>query len=122
MLASLWWTKVLARCGSTRARTTSLLNAQSATLDNLTLKTFLGSISLLGGDHFDETEATRFFGVRVKHDLAFLNFTILLEEASNFSLGETRMDASNKKVGARIDSTVILGRWTTVILGSAKTR
>lgn len=122
MLASLWRTKVLARCGSTRARTTSLLNAQGAAFDNLTLKTFLGSISLLSSDHFNETEATRFLGVRVKHDLAFLNLTILLEKASNFSLRETRVDTSDEKVRARIDSTIILGRWATVILGSANTR
>jgi hypothetical protein len=122
MLASLWWTKILARCRSTRARTTSLLNAQGAAFDNLTLETFLGSISLLSGDHFDETEATRFLGVWVKHDLAFLNLTVLLEETSNFSLRETRVDASDEKVRARIDGTIILGRWTTVILRSAKTR
>jgi hypothetical protein len=60
--------------------------------------------------------------MRVKHDLAFLNLTVLLEEASNFSLGETRVDASDEKVRTRIDSTIILGRRATVILGSAKTR
>jgi hypothetical protein len=60
--------------------------------------------------------------VRVKHDLALLNLTILLEEASNFSLRETRVDASDEKVRTRVDSTIILGRWATVTLGSAKTR
>jgi hypothetical protein len=122
MLASLGWTKVLARCGSTRARTTSLLNAQGAAFDNLTLETFLGGIGLLSGDHFDETKATRFLGVRVKHDLAFLNLTILFEKTSNFRLRQTRVNASNEKVRARVNGAIILGRWATVILGSAKTR
>jgi hypothetical protein len=122
MLASLWWTEVLARCWSTRTRTTSLLNAQSAAFDNLTLKTFLGSISLLSGDHFDEAKATRFLSVRVKHDLAFLNLTILLEEAGNLGLREARVNASDEKVRTRIDGTIVLGRRATVILGSTKTR
>ena len=54
----------------------------------------------------------------IKHDLALFDITIFLEEAGNFSLGETGVDSGDEKVGARVDSAVILGR-TTIVLGRA---
>ena len=118
MLASLWWSEVLARGRSTGAGSTSLLDAQGTTFNNLTLKTLLGSISLISGNHLDETKATRFLSVGIKHDLALLNITVLLEKAGHFLLRETRMDASDEQVGTRVDGTIILG-WATVTLGRA---
>jgi hypothetical protein len=115
MLASLRWTKVLARGRSTWAGTTSLLNAQSATFDNLTLKTFLGSIGLFSSNHLYESKATRLFAVRIKHDLALFNITIFFEETSDFDLRETRMNTSDEEVGTWIDCAII-GRGTAVIL------
>ena len=108
MLASLWWAKVFAWGRSTWAGTTSLLNAQGAAFDNLALKTFLGGISLLGSDHFDETKTTRLLGMWVKHDLALLNITIFLEETSDLCLGETRMNTGNEEVGAWVDCAIVL--------------
>ena len=115
MLTSLWWTEVLSWGWSTWAGTTGLLNAQSATLNYLTLETFLGSIGLLSSNHLDETETTGFFGVWVKHDLALLNITILLEETSDLLLGKTWVDAGNENVGTRVNSTVVL-RWSTTTI------
>jgi len=51
--------------------------------------------------------------VRIKHDLAFLDVTILLEETSDFLLVEARVDASDKEVGAWVDRAIILSRRTT---------
>jgi hypothetical protein len=96
MLASLRWTKVLAGSRSTRAGTTGLLDAQGSAFNDLTLKTLLGRISLLSGDHLDETESTGLLGVRVKHDLALLDVAVLLKETSNLLLGETRVDTSHE--------------------------
>jgi hypothetical protein len=87
MLASLGRTKVLARRRSTRAGTTGLLNAQGSAFDDLALKAFLGSIGLLSSNHLNKAKATGFLGVRVKHDLAFLNLTIFLEQTGYFDLG-----------------------------------
>jgi hypothetical protein len=98
MLASLWWTKVLARGWGTWAGTTSFLNAQGSAFNNLTLKAFLGSVGLLSGDHLDETKPARLLGMRIKHDLALLYITIFLEETGDFGLRETRMDASDEEV------------------------
>jgi hypothetical protein len=85
---------------------------------NFTLQTFLGSVSLLRGHHLDETESTRFSGVRVAHDVALLNITIFLEKTSDLVFRETGMYASNKKIGAWVASVIILllgarlWRWT----------
>jgi hypothetical protein len=121
MLASLWWTKVLARGWGTRAGTTSLLDAQGSTFNDLTLKTILGSISLLSSDHLDEAKATRLLGMGIKHDLAFLNIAVFLEETSDLLLGETRVDTGDEEVGAWVDCAVILGR-ATLILGRTTDR
>jgi hypothetical protein len=114
MLASLWWSKVLARCRSTRTGTTSLLDAQGSALNDFTLETLLGGISLLSSDHLDEAKATRLLGVGIKHDLALLDITVFLKETSDLLLRETRMDTSDEEVGSRVDCTIILGRRATV--------
>jgi hypothetical protein len=116
VLASLWWTKVFARSGCTGPRATGLLDAQGAAFNDLTLESLFCGVSLLGSDHLDEAKATRLLGVRIKHDLALLNIAILLKETSHLRLSETGVDASNKQVGAWVDSTVILGS-TAVLLG-----
>jgi hypothetical protein len=115
LLASLRWTKVLARGWGTRTGTTSFLDAQGTTLDNLTLKTILGGIGLLGGHHLDEAKATRLLSVGIKHDLALLNITVFLEETGNLLLGKARVDTGDEEVGAWVDCTVILGRATLVL-------
>ena len=116
MLASLGRAEVFAGGRSTRARATSLLNAQSAAFNDLALKALLGGISLLSSDHLDEAEATGLLGVGVKHDLALLDVAILLKEASNLLLGETRVDTGHKEVGSGVDGSIISG-WATIVLG-----
>lgn len=108
MLASLRWTKVLARGWGTRSGTTSLLDAQGTALNDLALKTILGSIGLLSGHHLDEAKATRLLGMGIKHDLALLDITVFLEETSNLLLRKARVDTSDEEVGAWVDCTIIL--------------
>lgn len=108
MLTSLWWSKVLAWGWGTWAGAASLLDAQGATLNDLTLKTLLGSVSLLAGDHLDESEATGLLGVWVKHDLALLDLTVLLEKTSDLGFGETWVDASNEQVRPWVDGAIVL--------------
>jgi hypothetical protein len=115
LLASLRWTKVLARGWGTRTGTTSLLDAQGTTFNNLTLKTILGGIGLLGGHHLDEAKATRLLGVGIKHDLALLDITIFLEETSDLLFGQARVDTGDEKIGAWVHCTVVLGRATLVL-------
>jgi len=112
LLASLRWTKVFARGRGTRTGTTSLLDAQGTTFDNLALKTILGSIGLLSGHHLDEAKATRLLGVGIKHDLTLLDITVLLEKTSDLLLRKTRVDTGDEEVGAWVDCTIILGRAT----------
>ena len=112
MLASLRWTKVLARGWGTGAGTTSLLDAQGSALNNLTLKSLLCGISLISSDHLDETEATRLLGMGIKHNLALLDVAVFLEETGDFLFGKARVNTSDEEVGARVDGTVILGRAT----------
>jgi hypothetical protein len=108
LLASLRWTKVLARGWGTRSGTTSLLDAQGTALNDLALKTILGSIGLLSGHHLDEAKATRLLGMGVKHDLALLDVTVFLEETSDLLLRKARVDTSDEEVGAWVDCTIIL--------------
>ena len=108
LLTTLGRTKVLARGGRTGSSTTGLLDAESATFDGLTLKTLLSGISLVGGDHLDEAEATGLPGVGILHDLALLDLTILLEEAGDLGLLKTRVDAGDEEVGTRVDGTVVI--------------
>jgi hypothetical protein len=82
------------------------------------LKSLLCGISLLGGDHLDETKATRLFGMGVKHDLALLDITVFLEETGDFLFGEARVNTGHKEVGSRVDRTIIL-RSTAISLGRA---
>jgi hypothetical protein len=109
---SLGRAKVLARCGSTRAGTTGLLNAHGAALNHLALETLLGGFGLLRSDHLDESKSTGLFGVRVAHDLALLNLAILFEHLGDLSLGQARVDSGDEEVGAGVDGTIIvvLGR------------
>jgi hypothetical protein len=107
-LTTLGRPKVFARSRSSGAATTSLLNAQSTALDNFTIQTLLGSISLLGSDHLDEAEATRLLGVRVDHDRAVLDIAVLLEQTGNIGLGQTRVDTSDEKVRAGVDGTFFI--------------
>jgi hypothetical protein len=114
-LASFWWAKVFAWRGSARPGTASLLDAQGATFNDLTLKTFLGSVGLLSSDHLHETEATGLLGMGIKHDLALLDIAIFLKETSDLSLGETRVNTGDEQVGAWVNSAIILGRATIVL-------
>ena len=120
MLASLRWSKVLARGWGTRAGTTSLLDAQGTAFNNLTLKTILGGIGLLSGHHLDEAKATRLLAVGVKHDLALLDITVFLKETSDLLLGKTRVDTGDEEVGAWVDCTIILGRATLAFDGTSR--
>jgi hypothetical protein len=119
LLTSLWWTKVFAWSRGTWAGSTGLFNAQSASLNNLSLKAFLSGISLLGSDHLDEAEATGLLGVWVKHDLALLDVTVLLKETSDLLLGKAWVNSGNKEVGTWVNGTIIIGwsaattTWTT---------
>jgi hypothetical protein len=101
-------TKVFAGSGRARTATASLLDAQSATFNDFTLQTFLGSIRLLTGDHLHEAKATRLLGVRVNHDGAVLDVTVLLEQARQIRLGQTRMNASNEKVRTSVLGTLLV--------------
>lgn len=108
LLTTLGGSKVFAGGRGARAATTSLLNAESTALDDLTLQTFLGSVGLFRSHHFDESEATRFLGVRVDHDRAALDITIFLEKTRNVGLGQTGVNAGDEKVGASVDRTLLI--------------
>jgi hypothetical protein len=71
------------------------------------LQSFLGGIGLLWSDHLNEAKTARLLCVRITHDVALLDFTILLEEASDFFLAEAGMNPSHEQVGARVACTVI---------------
>ena len=120
VLTSLWWSKVLSWSWGTWTGAASLLDTQSAAFNDLTLKTLLGSIGLLAGNHLDESKTTGLLGVWVKHDLALLNLTVLLEKTSDFGLGETWVNTSHEQVRPWVDSAIILtattGWWSAVVL------
>jgi hypothetical protein len=105
---SLRRTEVLAGRGRTRTSAAGLFNAHSAAFDDLALEAFPGSLSLFRGNHFNESESTRFLGVRVSHDLAFLNLTILFKHLGDLSLRQTRMDTSDEEVGAGVNGTIVI--------------
>jgi hypothetical protein len=44
----------------------------------------------------------------ILHDLALLDFAILLKETSDFGLFQARMDACHEEIGSGIDSTIIV--------------
>lgn len=105
---SLGRAKVLAGGGGSGSGATGLLNAQSTALVDFALETGLGSIGLLASGHVDETKSTRLTGVRVAHDAASVDITVLLEETANLLLGQTRVDTGNEKVGARVGSLFLI--------------
>jgi hypothetical protein len=84
------------------------------------LETLLGSVSLVGSHHLDETEATRLLAVRVTHDVAFLDFAILLEQSSDFFFGKAGVNSGHEEVRAGVAGSVFgvsstrLRRWATV--------
>jgi hypothetical protein len=119
VIFSLWWSKVLARGWGTRAGSTSLLDTQSTALNDFTLKTLLGSIGLVSGNHLDKAKATGLLGMGIKHDLALLNVTVLLKETSNLDFSEARMDTSNKEIRSGVNSTIILRRTTVTLSRTA---
>jgi hypothetical protein len=82
------------------------------------LKSLLCGISLLSGDHLDETKAARLLSMGVKHDLALLDITVFLEETSDFLFREARVNTGDEEVGSRVDRTIIL-RSTAICLGRA---
>lgn len=46
--------------------------------------------------------------MRVSHDLALLDLTILLKHLGDLSLRQTRMDTSDKEVGAGVNGTIVI--------------
>jgi len=106
-LTTLGRPEVLARSRGTRTGTAGFLDAQGATLDDLALETLLGGIGHVRSNHLHESKPTRLLGVGIAHDLALLNLAVLLEEARNLSLGQLGVDASDEKVGSRVDGAVI---------------
>jgi hypothetical protein len=111
-------TEVLSGSRSARTSTASLLDAESTALNHLTLKTLLGGISLVRGDHLDEAEATRLSSVGIFHDLALLDLTVLLKEAGNLCLLEARVDTGDEEVRARVDGTIIIVLGLLILHGS----
>lgn len=69
---------------------------------DLTLQTLLGGICLLSGDHLYEAKATRLLGVGVAHDVALLDFTVLLEQTCDLLLAQGGVDAGDEEVGALV--------------------
>ena len=102
-VTSLWWAKVFAGGWGPGSGAAGLLDAQGTTFVDLALEAVLGGVGLLRSDHLDETKATRLTGVRVTHDAAGLDVTVLLEETANLVLGQARVDASNEEVRAGVD-------------------
>jgi hypothetical protein len=72
------------------------------------LEAFLGSIGLVGSDHLDETKAARLLGVRILHDVALLDLSILAKQTSNLLLGEAGVDARHEQVGAWVAGARVL--------------
>lgn len=72
------------------------------------MKTTLGGISLLRGDHLDETKAARLAGVRVAHDAAGLDVAVLFKQTADLILGQTGVNTSDEKVGTRVDGLLFI--------------
>lgn len=103
-LTSLRRPEVLAGSRGSGSAAASLLDAQCPTLKDFTLETLLGAVCLFKGRHLHEPESARLLGVRIKHDLAFLDLTVLGEEAGDIVLSETRVDTGHKQVCASVSS------------------
>jgi hypothetical protein len=115
--------EVFARGWGSGAGTTSLLNAQSPTINFLALEAFLGSFGLVRSNHLDKPKATGFFRMGIAHDLALLDITIFLEHFRNLGFCQSRMNAGYKEVWARVDcAIVILMLGTRWILGATMIR
>lgn len=108
--------KVFAWSRGARPGATSLLDAQRPALIHLTLQALLRCIRLFSSDHLDETKPTALAAVGVAHDIALLDLAILLEQASDLVLSETRVNAGDEEVrsGVRCVSTAAVGGWTTI--------
>ena len=113
-------TEVLARGRSARTSPTSFLNAQGTTFNHLSLQGLLGRISLIGSDHLDKPEATRFLGVRVKHDGAVLDLSIFLKQAGNFLLGETRVNAGDEEIRSGVAGRIITTTAVVTVVGGRR--
>jgi hypothetical protein len=72
------------------------------------LKAIFCGVSLIRGDHLDETKATRLLAVGIAHDLAFLDLAVFLEQPGDLSLSEFRVNAGHEEIRARIDSAVVV--------------
>lgn len=105
---SLRGAEVFAGSGSAGTSTASLLDAQGAAINDLALKTILGSVGLVGSDHLDEAEAARLLAVGVAHDLALLDLAVLLEHAGDLSLSKAGVDARHEEVRAGVNCAVII--------------
>ena len=75
---------------------------------DLSLKPLLRCVSLLRGDHLDETEATRLLCVGVAHDVALLDFTIFLKETCDLVLANAGIAPSDEEVGARVTALIVI--------------
>jgi hypothetical protein len=107
-LTSLGRAKVLSRRRGTRACAAGLLNAEGASFNFLTLEAILGSICLVGRDHLDKAKTPRLLGMGILHDLAFLDFAILLEKTGHLSLVKTRVNSSDEEIGSRVDGAIFV--------------
>lgn len=105
-LTSLGWSKVFSWSWRSGTASPGLLNAQGSTLEDLALQALLSAIGLLKSGHLDESESTGLLGVRVQHDLALLNLTILGEETGYVIFSKTRMDSSHEEVGTSVGGTI----------------
>lgn len=116
---SLRGSKVFPRSWGSRATSTSFLNAQSTALKDFTLEALLSTVGLLQSSHLDESESAGLLAMRIQHDLAFLNITILGKETGDIVLGKARVNPSHEKIGTSIGSTI--GRRATVSSTSTTT-
>lgn len=99
----LWRSEVFAGSRSAWPSSARLLDAQRPAFVDFALEFLLGSVRILGSRHLNETEATALAGMRVPHDVALFHDAILSEQLSNLLFAETRVDAGNEEVGARVD-------------------
>lgn len=97
------------------ARTPSLLDAESPALVDLALQSVLRGIGILRSDHLDEAKATALASVWVTHNVALLDSAVLLEKNSDLLLGQTRVDASDEEVRARVDLAVVAATLAAVL-------
>jgi len=76
-----------------------------------TLETLLGCIGLLSCDHLDEAEAARLLGVRVTHDVALLDLSVLFKETRHLLFTERGMDTGDEEVGAGVAAALVILAW-----------